>query len=57
MEEGRSGNENRYALYLKRIKRGFIICWTHPRTWIALGLEIPAELHAFRDMCTCCLAD
>ena len=27
------------------------------RTWIAVGLEIPVELHAFRDMCTSCLAD
>ena len=27
------------------------------RTWIAVGIEIPAELHAFRDMCTSCLAD
>lgn len=24
---------------------------------VAVGLEIPAELHAFRDMCTSCPAD
>lgn len=24
---------------------------------VAVGLEIPAELHTFRDMCTSCPAD